>query len=175
MNLQACMGQAFDNYFELSEKLRSDVDIFLEVNVEDIKWKRNFVRTFVAVIEGYSHCLRQIAAIGLECEDPNLLEKKQQVLISEDKFDACERIKFTLRSSYRLFELHPLPDFGTENWENAKEGLKWRHRLIHPKTPTDLEITPETWERINYGLIWLFEQHCNFFQRLFEKYNQQHS
>ena len=37
MNLQACMGQAFDNYFDLSEKLRSDVEMFLEVKMQDIR------------------------------------------------------------------------------------------------------------------------------------------
>ena len=180
MNLQTSMDQAFDNYLDLSEKLRSDVEMFLEVKLEDIRWKRNFVRTLVAVIEGYSHSLREIAVIRIKeierkCEAPKLYKKEQQVLKSEIKFDACERIKFTLRGSYRLFELHPLPKFGTKDWENAKKGLKRRNQLIHPKTPADLGITPETWEQIYDGLIWLFEQNCTFFRLLYTKHNQQHT
>ena len=37
MNLPACMDQAFDNYFDLSEELCSDVEMFLEVKVQDIR------------------------------------------------------------------------------------------------------------------------------------------
>ena len=172
MDLKICMNQAFDNYFDLSKKLSSDVEMFLEVTNQDISLQRNFVRTLVAVIEGYNHCIREIAVIGLNYGVPGLLKKEQQAMKSETNFGISERFKYTLKGSYRMFKLYPLPDFGTENWENAKEGLNWRHRLSHPKFATDLEVTPESWSRIEPGLVWLFEQHCNFFSLLFEKFDK---
>ena len=61
MNLQARMNQAFEDYFAVTKELKSDVEMFLDIDesglikVSDIRWKRNFVRTLVAVIEGHSY------------------------------------------------------------------------------------------------------------------------
>ena len=82
MNLQARMNKASDDYFAVTTKLRSDVELFLDViesgliSDSDIKWKRNFVRTLVAIIEGHSYMLRQIAATELECKHQELSKKE---------------------------------------------------------------------------------------------------
>ena len=96
-----------------------------------------------------------------------LSKKEQKALISGDDFSIPERIKYTLSGSYKVFGLPP-PDFGTTDWINAQEGLDWRNDLIHPKTPGDLEISSDSWNRIDSGLIWLLKQHFNFIQHLHE-------
>ena len=78
MNLQARMNQAFEDYFAVTKELKSDVEMFLDIDesglikVSDIRWKRNFVRTLVAVIEGHSYMLRQIVVTELECKHQEL-------------------------------------------------------------------------------------------------------
>ena len=173
MNLQARMNKAFDDYFAVTTKLRSDVELFLDViesgliNNSDIRWKRNFVRTLVAVIEGHSYRLRQIAATELECKPHELSKNEQKALTSGDDFSIPERIKYTLSGSYKIFGFPP-PDFGTADWKNAQEGLDWRNDLTHPKTPADLERTSDSWKRIDSGLTWLLKQHFDFPQHLHE-------
>ena len=173
MKLQARMNQAFEDYFAVTKELKSDVEMFLDVNEaglikdSDIRWKRNYVRTLVAVIEGHSYMLRQIAATELECKPQALSKKEQKALTSGDGFSIPDRIKYTLSGSYKVFGFPPL-DFGTTDWINAQEGLDWRNDLIHPKTPGDLEISSDSWNRIDSGLIWLLKQHFNFIQHLHE-------
>ncbi len=173
MNLQARMNKAFEDYFAVTNELRSDVEMFLDViesgliNDSDIGWKRNFVRTLVAVIEGHSYRLRLIAATELECKPQELSKKEQTALTSGDDFSTPERIKYTLSGSYKVFGF-PLPDFGTTDWKNAQEGLVWRNDLTHPKNPADLERVSDSWKRIYSGLTWLLKQHFDFPQHFHE-------
>ena len=178
LNLQVRMNKAFEDYFAVTNELRSDVEMFLDViesgliKDSDIRWKRNFVRTLVALIEGHSYMLRQIAATELECKIiqgyPQALSKKEQkALTSGDDFSLPERIKYTLSASYKVWGL-PLPDFGKTDWKNAQEGLDWRNDLTHPKTPADLERNSDSWKRIDSGLIWLLKLHFDFPQHLHE-------
>ena len=173
MNLQARMNQAFDNYFPVSEALNSDVVMFLDINASDltkepdISWKRNFVRVIAAVIEGYSNMIRQIAEIEFINNPSELSKKEKQAILCGVASNSRERIKYTLSSSYKIFNF-PSPEFGTEYWVTAQEGLKWRDNLMHPKSPTDLEIVSDSWARIYDGLVWLLEQHCKFIQHFHE-------
>ena len=173
MNLQTRMNQAFDNYFPVSEALNSDVAMFLDIDDSDltkepdISWKRNFVRVLAAVIEGYSNMLRQIAVIEFEYKPYELSNKEQLAIVSGDASNTRERIKYILSGSYKIFNL-PSPDFGTEYWVAAQEGLKRRDHLMHPKSPADLEMVSESWSRIYAGLVWLLEQHYKFIQHLHE-------
>ena len=184
MILQARMNKEFDDYLAVSEELKADTGMFLELKEQDIKWgldirwRRNFVRTWVSVIEGYNYSIRkisaaQIAYLEYKCVAPTLYKKERQVFNPKLKFSIYERIKYTLRGSHRLFELYPLPEFGTKDWEYAREGLIWRNQIIHPKSPKDLQVSQESWEQIYHGLVWLFEQNCEFFRMLYEKYGQQ--
>ena len=88
MNLQDRMDKAFEDYFAVTNELRSDVEMFLDaidsglLKESDIRWKRNFVRALVAVIEGHSYMLRQIAATELECKPQELSNNEQIALTS---------------------------------------------------------------------------------------------
>ena len=173
MDLQARMNQAFEDYFAVTKEVRSDVEMLLDVNKSglikdsDMRWKRNFVRTLVAVIEGHSNMLRQIASTEFVCKPQELSKNEEKVLTSGDDFSIPERIKYTLYATYNIFGFPP-PDFGTMDWKNAQEGLDWRNNLTHPKSPADLERSSDSWKRIDSGLIWLLQQHFNFLQHLHE-------
>ena len=86
MDLQARMNQAFEDYFAVTNEVRSDVEMLLDINKSglirdsDIRWKRNFVRTLVAVIEGHSNMLRRIASTEFVCKPQELSKKEEKVL-----------------------------------------------------------------------------------------------
>ena len=176
MSLQTSFDHALVNYLSLSNELRTDAEMLLEIaesgliNEADIRWQRNFVRTLVPIIEGHNHGIRQMAEVGLDCGAQGLSQKEKDVIKSPKNFGIKERIKYTLSGSFNIFQLCPRPNFGTIYWKNATKGLSWRNDLMHPKTLSDLMITSASWPPIRSGVIWLYEQHCRFNEHLYNKY-----
>ncbi|MBU0602970.1 MAG: hypothetical protein KKD25_11300 [Gammaproteobacteria bacterium] len=167
---QERMDAAFDNYLALSDLLREDLLALLESESKSLHWRRNFIRVSAALIEGHAHCLREMCAVSFECVAPDISSKETKVLRSEKSFDADERIKLTLRAAYKLFGLQPAPNFGGPEWPRAKRVLKKRHLLMHPKTPSDLDIPDELWNELRADVIWLLEQLFNFISALQTKH-----
>jgi hypothetical protein len=161
---------AFDNYFAMSEILRDDLIAALNVEDESPAWRRNFLRATVVLVEGHTHCLREICLVGLACNPPEISDKETRALRSEKEFSAIDRFKYTLRATYKIFALQPTPDFGDIHWARATMALRKRDSLIHPKYPTDLEIPAELWSEIHAGITWLMKQLFNFTALLQEKY-----
>lgn len=169
---QQKMDAAFDNYFQLSRVLQEDMNALLDDETNTQHWRRNFIRTSAALIEGYAHCLREMCAVvSFECIAPEITKKEAAVLQSERSMDANERIKRTLRVAYKLFELAPAPNFGGHEWPKAQRILEKRHLLMHPKAPVDLEITDDLWNELRGDITWLVEQLFNFFSLLKEKHD----
>ncbi len=169
MSLQKKMDKAFDNYFTITEILKSDILFLIELDDDNNSGRRNYIRTLTPLIEGYSSCFREIASIGLECNSPVISNKERQVLKEESKFGAADRIKLTLKATYKMFELVPVPDFGGNNWENAKVAITKRGALMHPKSALDLEISESSWLVIRNGLFWLTKEHFEITRLLQEK------
>lgn len=165
------MDSAFDNYFALSDALREDLLALLETESESNHWRRNFVRVSASLIEGYAHCLSEMCAVSFECVAPEISKREAEVIRSERSFNANERIKLTLRAAYKLFELQPAPKFGGHEWLRAQHILETRHRLMHPKTPADLEISSELWLELRDDVTWLVEQFFNLIAALQAKHN----
>ena len=117
MEIQDKMDQAFDNYLSLSYKLSEDFDQYLDTEIETEGWRRNYIRIVVALVEGYSNCFREMAVLGLDVEHPTLSAKEAKALKTGFGYSASERIKYTLRATYKMFELSPIPDFGGKQWE----------------------------------------------------------
>lgn len=167
---QQRMDAAFDNYLALSNVLHDDMMALLNGETETQHWRRNFIRSSAALIEGYAHCLRDMCAVSLECTAPKITKKEAEVLLSEKGFDANDRIKLTLRAAYKLFELASGPNFGGNEWLRAQRVLDKRHLLMHPKAPSDLEVPDQLWLEIREDVTWLMEQLFNVFTLLQQKH-----
>lgn len=167
---QERMDATFDNYFALSDVLREDLVALLESESQSQHWRRNFIRVSASLVEGYAHCLREMCAVSFECVAPTIGQKEAEVLRSERGFDANERIKLTLRVAYKLFELQPAPNFGGPEWPRAQRVLAKRHLLMHPKTPSDLDVPDELWNELRQDTSWLVEQLFNFIAALQQKH-----
>ena len=149
---QKQMTIALDNYLAISPILQADMIALLDCETETQQWRRNFIRVSASLIEGYAHCLRELCAVSFKCSAmPKLNKKETKVIESEKGFRAVDRIKFSLRDAYKVFELTPAPDF-----EN--------------KTPTDLELSDVSWNKLYDGAVWIMEQLFKFFSLLQEKY-----
>ncbi len=170
VDAQALMDEAWDNYFALSDVLRSDFKALLKSQSNSQYWKRNFIRVSVALMEGYAHCFRKVCAVSFVCDAPEISKKEKEVLQSEKLFGAKERFRRTLSVAYKVFELEPTPDFGGIEWNRAQQVLTIRDGLMHPKTPEDLYISDELWKEIWQDTTWLFEQIFAFVEAVHAKY-----
>ncbi len=164
------MDSAFDNYLILSKELRNDLLALLESESGSQHWRRNFVRVSASLIEGHAQCLRDMCTVSFDCISPPITANESNVLKSEDSFSTSERIKYTLRAAYKLFEINPVPNFGGAEWSKAQRMMLKRHSLMHPKTLTDLEISDELWIELHDGATWLIEQMLNIPSLLQKKY-----
>lgn len=170
MDHQAKMGAAFNNYLVVSDLLMSDGEMLMECKQDDDRWKRNFIRTASALVEGCSYCFWEMARIGLDWASSEVPTKERDVLLTDVHMSTDERLKLILRASYRIFELSPIPDFGTEDWVNARLALQKRNALMHPRVAADLELSLGSWSRIYAGLSWVIEQHFDFIRLIHERY-----
>lgn len=134
--IQERMDAAFDNYIRLSNILQIDMNLLLDGESDSQHWRRNFIRASASLIEGYAHCLRELCAVSFECTAPEISRKESEVLRLEIGFNVHERIKYTLRAAYKLFQLKPVPNFDGKEWPRAQRVLSKRHLLMHPKTPS---------------------------------------
>jgi len=169
---QERMDAAFDNYLKLSKVLQADMTALLDSESNTQHWRRNFIRSSAALIEGEAHCLREICAISFECTAPKITSKEAKVLRSEKGFDAEDRIRLTLRAAYKLFELVPEPNFSGNEWLRAQRVLRKRHLLMHPKTPIDLDVHADLWSETRDDVVWLVEQFFNIFSMLQQKHDR---
>lgn len=167
--LQQRMDAAFNNYLQLSRILEADMTALLDGEREDQHWRRNFIRSSAALLEGHVHGLREMCTIIFECPTPELSKKETNVLRCEESFSAAERFKRTLRIAYELLELAPAPSFGGNDWSNAQRVFSKRDLLMPPKTPVDLEVSDSLWKDIRTDSFWLMEQCLNVLRLLDEK------
>jgi hypothetical protein len=170
MNLQDKMANAVNNYINLSVVLTSDLKKMSDNEIEDVSWKRNYLRVISSLIEGESYCLKQICAIGMELDPTIVTSKEKKALTSGIGFTAIEQIKLILRITYKMFNLDNPPDFSGSEWEKAISMFNKRHSLMHPKVPDDLEITDDNWPYLREGANWLIHQHFDITQQIYEKY-----
>ncbi|SFB07674.1 hypothetical protein SAMN04244571_01342 [Azotobacter beijerinckii] len=165
------MDDAFDNYLALSEVLLEDLNALLDTELGSQASQRNFIRASVAMIEGYTHCIREMCLVGLQCDAPALTAREVATLKSERGLDTNDRYKLTVRAAYKMFDLSPLPDFSGKHWTSAQEVLNKRHQLMHPKVPSDLNIPNSSWPAIKDDVVWLMNQLFEFFKLLQKKHD----
>jgi len=160
--LQARFDSAFANYLKLTAALREDLAAMLSQEASSLHWRRNFVRASAALLEGHAHCLTQMCVVGVAIDPTSFSAKERKAIANPDGLSANERLKLTLRVAYKLFQLHPVPQFGGAAWRNAQRVMPKRNRLMHPKTPRDLGIANDTWRQLKKGIVWLMQQFFDF-------------
>jgi len=164
------MDLAVDNYLDLSSILRGDLEAMLAEESNSPHWRRNFVRTCFALLEGYIYATGQIAAIALYEEEHGLNEKELRALDFNSRMKAEDRFKYTLKAAYKRLELQPTPNFGGLQWQKAQDLFAIRDKFMHPKCPSDLAINDDKWSEIWNDMTWLIEQTFAFLETLEAKH-----
>jgi hypothetical protein len=139
-------------------------------------WRRTYYRTAFAHIEGSLNCLKRVilhdherGLITLSVEQTLVLREVVPHVKDDGTVIGRQAFVDPIRTTRALFrmcqQLTPnfAPDYGDSGWDAFRKALIVRHRLTHPRGPSDLEISDEEFLSAKTALHWfshaLIEMH----------------
>ena len=165
------LGEALDELLRVSSVLRDDVTSLLDAFSED--WlsqpmRRSLVRASWAHIEGTVFATKRLLLRACDLGSVDLFSEEREflseLLIVVDSagnaklhskwFDTLENIKKTFKLAVSHFDLDWKPDFGTGGWQQLIQLLDIRHRLTHPKSAEQLDLTDSEVGTYRNGFAW---------------------
>ena len=57
------LAAVYDDYFDMSTKLRKDLEVLIDQESDEPHWRRNFIRTSFPLIEAFASSLRTICLV----------------------------------------------------------------------------------------------------------------
>ncbi len=149
--------------------LSSDVVICLgRVEVADTQaTRRDLIRTMFTAIEGYVWEYR--AFVKSIVNDIGTVSPIMELALTETSYSVSDQgrleehirpipVTSMIRLVTKLAEEHCpelKTDFSNAGWSNLKQTIKIRNRITHPKSASDLEVTPEDIAISQAGFFWL--------------------
>jgi hypothetical protein len=126
--------------------------------------RRSLIRAIFAAVEGILEelCYKLLtsAETGLTAAQCMALQQ-QSVRVDENGsiklIDAFQPLKHRVRLTVEIVKhLHPeyAIDFGDKGWQQLLIGLDTRHRVTHPKSLTDLEVSDRECSLAVNGFFW---------------------
>lgn len=161
--------EAFNAYLSVAVILSEDLMHLLEFEIESESWRRNYIRTVSSLVEGTTHCLRELARIGEEVDPTAISGREKESLKSGLGLSASQRVELTFRATHTMFQLGIDPD-QPQRWEDARMLLEKNDQLAHPKSVDDLAIPEHSWLTLEAGAKWLTELHFGIVGSIRRKY-----
>jgi len=126
-------------------------------------WRRIFIRSLFAYIEGTCYRLKQDVKLFKKPspQEDSIISEKRYVL--DEKGSIKERdlylrpeenIRFAFRIYAECFGLGFKLKTDGNGWNDYKHALKIRNRITHPKKNNDLKISDKEWEWIKNARTW---------------------
>lgn len=120
-------------------------------------YARQLIRTVFAYIEGVTFSVKVTAVAHCMQRGIEILPQERYIAVEVDyelneKGEVVERpartklpsnIRFAFMLSEKAHELPPQFDASAEWWFCLRESIKVRDRLMHPRMPGDLDVSPE--------------------------------
>lgn len=166
-------SEIFEQYREMSDVLRADVDACYDALVNDHSQtaRRQFCRAFFAQVEGVMYGYKQIALMASDSALVDFSHAEQSLLREEsyelaDNGEATHRparlpfkanFRFSMKALAKAFKsdvVLPIPHIG---WDKFCKSVKVRDRLMHPKTPASLTVTDDELRDLKEAQRWFLE------------------
>ena len=77
-----------------------------------------------------------------------------------------DNIKRTFKFTADKLSLDWLPNYSRNGWSSMSQSLILRHRIVHPKTSVDLNISDDEFNKHKEALEWFIETWVEFQQKL---------
>lgn len=126
---------------ELGKTLRADFDhaviALRELGAPDAT-RRALVRCFGSLIDGLANALGAMAQTTI---GSSKRRRRQRDKVADPTACILHRISISYRLIGRTLAASPITHLHARRWEDLKTCLDIRNRVVHPQTPSDLEIT----------------------------------
>ena len=183
--LKTPIGKAWFELKEILNVLYEDVD-FAERMWKDQDsqfWRRTFIRSVFALIEGFTYSLKQVALqaakrfhielskseIALLLEESYEVNDKGLAETKKDYIQLPKNIKFAFNMYSRAYELNYKLKIDDSGWESFKESLKVRNRLTHPKSTGDVLVSDQDMSYAESAAIWFVKSSDEIQRAMIEK------
>jgi hypothetical protein len=131
-------------------------------------WRRTFIRSVFALIEGFTYRLKQVALeaskifsielsnseIALLLEESYGVNEKGEAEVKPDYLQLPKNIKFAFNMFSRAYGLNYELKVDDAGWLSFKEALKIRNRLTHPKSTGDVAVSDQDMSYAEKAAIW---------------------
>ena len=117
-------------------------------------WLRIYVRSFFALVEGTTFCIKQVALsahrhkpcfteaeLSLLEEVTYILNERGDAKSRPKNLDTLANVKFAFKAVTKAFSSTPEVKIDDRGWQSFQEALKIRHQITHPKTSSLLKIS----------------------------------
>ena len=147
--------------------------------------RRQYVRTLFAMIEGMVFATKQLA-VGAPGET---LEPAETAMLQGVTYDLDENgrsvtktarlslereIRFALRMYAKSVGLAYDLDVGGRGWQALIGAKTVRDRLMHPKTPKDLEVSDTELEAAKEAGLWFRQRHSDLQETMVDQIARKH-
>jgi len=158
--------QPWTDFFALLGELKDDVDRcgntldFGELeSEEDEFWRRMYVRSAFACIEGMTYRLKEIAHSAHNRQKCAFSEKEVSLIKEKPPFlPFMDNIEFVFRITARAIDSEHKLAVGDNEWDLLRKASKIRNRLTHPKTTRDLSVSVDEIHVVGRAFDWLSVQ-----------------
>jgi hypothetical protein len=131
--------------------------------------RRSFIRSFFAYVEGATYLLKQsrlshasqhsaeytAAEMAMLAEENYSLNNKGEISTQRKFLPTAENFLFAMRIFLKGIPNVDLGiDVGSVEWGNFKKALQIRHRIVHPKSESDVEISDSEKELLVHVCVW---------------------
>ena len=164
------LDQAFETHLGVSAVLRDDLAAMLKAENQSPTARRNLVRATGAMADGLAFTLCEVSRTLIPHVRIELTPLQERLLTNERRVETVARIRETFELVFRIFELPTPPQFRGTEWEGLERTTTVRHRVMHPKTVSDLEVDDAALEDCNQAIRWLLIWGTEFLTQSQQKY-----
>lgn len=129
--------------------------------------RRSYVRAVFAAIDGSTYGMKRVV-LQVWTQYQSKLDADDLELLTETKFDQqgkskkrflpfSNSIKFAFDVFAKVHGLVSSADYGVKGWTDLLGAAEIRHRLMHPKSSADLEVSDSDLDKIRDGADWYFK------------------
>lgn len=153
---------------QLHEDFKEIVRIGAQDNPKTDWWKRSAYRAMFAWIEGYVYGMKQVVLRAYMVGTAIELSRSELSFLYEETYSIDKgktrtknvfvrlesNIRFTFSVFERIYNLEPMIDAGSQDWQNFCSAIEVRNRLTHPKAAEDLNVTEKELMLLTFVLNW---------------------
>ncbi len=181
------LGKELDELFAVNVILREDIQSLLDAYPD--QWihgslQRALVRACWAHIEAITFGIKRITVTAAELGSEPLTANEHRFLLERsfvvdssgqtkertEFAESRENVKRTLKIACDKFKLEWSPNFGGDEWRQFSESLEIRHRVTHPTSRSDLDISEAEVELHRDAFLWFSGLFNTFLEKLIEKH-----